>query len=200
MDAEFPRIIFGSRHGFSQIVISQVSCSLNVAYSPDWQLDPTKGRTYLLERVPLLFDILRIANINRVSFSGVTTHVHLPSSEDDTTVIAHVCRKLLASQETNDVHDVEIKRTYVVDGKYFNNIVISNYRTWNIDSLSTGILSLSRDRASEKGIRIIGDFNDRYSFNETEGYNSRKSLIETIITQGFQSLQSVVESLEVNNE
>lgn len=37
LDSEIPRIIFGSRHGFSQVIVSQINMTLNVTYSPDWQ-------------------------------------------------------------------------------------------------------------------------------------------------------------------
>jgi len=78
MDPEIPRLIFGSRHGFSQIVFSQIGLSLNVDYSPDWQLDVSKGRQYLLERAPVLFDLLSILDNIKPFFSGLTTKIRLP--------------------------------------------------------------------------------------------------------------------------
>jgi hypothetical protein len=57
LDPEVPRILFDSKHGFSQIVISQINMSLNVSYSSDWQSDIGRGRNYLTERVPTLFDL-----------------------------------------------------------------------------------------------------------------------------------------------
>jgi len=34
LDPEVPRMLFGSEHGFSQIIVSQISLVLNVTYSP----------------------------------------------------------------------------------------------------------------------------------------------------------------------
>jgi len=196
MDAEVPRIIFGSRHGFSQIVISQVSCSLNVTYSPDWQLHSEKGKEYLLERASLLFDLLRIAGINKISFSGLATQVNLPSDESEAAIISHVAQKLLKDENTIDLHDIEVKRTYIVDDKYFSNMVIANYRSWQVESLPTGVLSLSRGKATERGVRVTCDFNDRYSYNETEGYTTKQSSANTIIMSGLEAVQRIVTDLE----
>ena len=44
VDPEIPRLMFGSRHGFSQLILSQVGLTLHVTYSPDWQVDVSKGR------------------------------------------------------------------------------------------------------------------------------------------------------------
>src|SRR4051794_20050190 len=50
LEPEAPRIIFNSSHSYSQIVISQISITMNVNYSPEWQVNADLRRNYLLER------------------------------------------------------------------------------------------------------------------------------------------------------
>ncbi len=72
-EPEVPRIVFASKNGFSQIAISQINIALNVQYSPDFQIDISKGRSYLLEHVPVLFQLLNKLSVspNYVGFATV---------------------------------------------------------------------------------------------------------------------------------
>ena len=53
-DPGLPRVVFSSKSGFSQIVISQISVALAVQYSEDFQLDSSKGEKYIVERLSLI--------------------------------------------------------------------------------------------------------------------------------------------------
>jgi hypothetical protein len=200
MDPEVPRIIFDSEHGYSQIVISQVSCSLNVTYSPDWQTQIEQGRSYMLGRAPLLFDLLEIAGVSRPHFCGLVTQVQMSSHVTDETIISHLAQHLLKDKVAADVHDVEVKTTRIVSEQFFNNITIGNYRIWTIEAANTGVYTLARHRATDRGVRIISDFNDRYSFNEQPNYNTTRAIAEAVIQGGLTSAQQAVSQIGASHE
>jgi len=182
---EIPRMIFSSQHGFSQIVISQISVVLNVTYSPDWQLDISKGEQYLLDRCDKLFDLLKVAGEDAPFFSGLTTRVQIPCT--NRRVPVYYLNKLLVSDDTNNsVFDLDVRKVQVVDEKYFSNVQLQNYRTWGLSPTPQDILQLSERTCVEQGIQIIGDFNDRYSFNEQRIYRSSLDASKGIIKRGIQ--------------
>lgn len=167
---EVPRITFNSKHSYSQIIISQISITLNVNYSPDWQGNINLGRVYLTGRVPLLFDLVgsikRQGKVIRPHFCGLLTLVRIPSELDDTGILEFLAKYLSVTIKARETHDLQRKITSIRANKYFSNLTIENYRTWQIEDLSAGITKLPRSAAIERGVQISGDFNDRYAYQE----------------------------------
>lgn len=204
-----PRILFTSQHGCSQIIISQVSISLTVSYTPDWQLDISKGQVYLLERVPILFDLLHTLDTAehatssesvRPFYCGLTTLAHLPSMHDQNTVLEYVHALFLKDQFDQTTHDLEIKTTRVIDEHFFSNITVANYRSWKEDQAQEEPRRLPRQNTSEGGIQVIGDFNDRSSFNEDVTYYSSQVHAESIIRFGLHDVQQVIARIEAESK
>jgi hypothetical protein len=190
LDPRVPRILFSSTHGFSQISVSQISTSLTVKYSEDWQVDREKRRAYLQERTDLVFDALEKSGQIEPLYTGLSTLVHLPLEIDD-----HELPRLLDRQLTgnpsDDLFDVSYKRVFVIDSVFFHNVVVESYRTWK---KTTDDRYRSAD-AIARGISISGDFNDRYAFNEIDGYTTSRELSERIIEEGLNAIDRVVEKL-----
>lgn len=191
LDPEVPRMIFGSEHGFSQIMVSQVSFVLNVVYSPDWQTDISKGKTYLTERVSILFDLLDLLGKASPYFCGLSTKVHMASTKDDKAVLKQIAEIFLKNEDIKNIHDVQFKRTEVISNRFFSNVTINNYRTWKIDG-GQGILSLHTKDANERGIEVVGDFNDRHSFNEDKDYKSTEDVAHKIIDGGLREVKKII--------
>lgn len=195
LDPEIPRLIFGSKRGSSQIIISQLSMVLKVVYSPDWQIDISRGRRYLSKRVLVLFDLLNILEGIKPFFAGLTTTVRLPAKAKDIDVIKHLSNIFIRNHDAELAHDIQVKFTTIVTPDYYTNLTIQNYRTWNIDEPQPGLLRLPKNNSSERGIQIDGDFNDRYAFNEIEGYFTNKDASEKIIDNGFLELTKIIEKV-----
>ena len=195
LDPEFPRMIFGSEHGFSQIIVSQVSFVLNVTYSPDWQTDISKGKEYLNERIAILFSLLDLLDEARPFFCGLSTKIHLASTEDDKAILTQIAKTFFKNKDVKNISEIQFKRTEVVSDRFFSNITINNYRTWKIDGGQQGILSLSSKEASERGIEIVGDFNDRYNFNEDKKYRSEMDVAKKVIDGGLREVKKVADML-----
>lgn len=192
LDPEIPRMIFGSEHGFSQIVVSQVNMSLNVTYSPDWQVEVSKGRSYLLERVPILFELLGILDGVEPLFCGLTTQANLPSLAEDEAIVRNVAEIFLKDEDLRTVHDVQIKTTTLLSERFFSNITVQNYRLWDAMLSQQGVTRFPRADAVERGLQILGDFNDRYAFNEDEDYVSSQEVAGEVIENGLAEVTEMV--------
>ena len=190
-DPEVPRIIFSSKHGFSHILISQVNIIMNVRYSSDYQIDASKGKQYLKERVPRLFQLLAKIDGMKPHFCGLSTRVDIPCNQTDAAVIKHLSSLLLKNGDTKNRHDVQVKFTDVVENKYFSNITIQNYRTWEIDQ-SASLPALSSSAVTERGVRLGGDFNDRRAYNEDSSYNPNVRDVPKIIEKAFSILEHFI--------
>ena len=196
LDAEVPRLVFASRHGFSQIIISQVSIVLNVTYSPDWQSDIEKGRDYLSERAKGLYELLSVLNGIRPHFSGLTTQVRLVSNADDKQILEHLSHLWIKDSfdglELDVTHDLLLKTTTVHSERFFSNMTVRNYRGWTFERAQTGIRPFPNAEASERGVEIIGDFNDRYAYNEKNNYFSEIAVADEIISGGLNEIKRVI--------
>lgn len=196
LDPQIPRIIFGSEHGYSHIAISQIDFRLNVTYSSDWQIDIPKGRSYLKERVSILFELLDLIEGLVPCYSGLTTVVTLPSKADDGTIIRHLIDRLIAQSFSDDTHDIYLKVTTVLSDHFFSNVTMLNYHSWNIEEAVHAIARLPRKHASERGIQIIGDFNDRYAFNEKSDYKTTREMAHVIIEKGLDEMGNAIDTIQ----
>lgn len=195
LDPEVPRMIFGSEHGFSQIIVSQVTLVLNVTYSPDWQIDISKGRQYLFERVPILFELLDILKGEKPHFCGLSTRVYLSTKAEDKEVIEHL-EKLFLKNSMNSIYDVQLKITNVLSQRFFSNITIQNYRSWKLEGPRQGVVRLPQNEVSDHGIEISGDFNDRYAFNENKKFYTSRENAEAIIEGGLNEIKKMIIRVE----
>jgi hypothetical protein len=203
INPDMPRMIFTSIHGYSQILVSQLNFVLNINYSPDWQNDIAKGKEYILSKVSILYELLDIIEENCPCFCGFNTLVQIPAQEeDDETVISHIYNLFSKHGElsSSDIYEFQLKTSQIVEQDFFSNITIQNYRNWNIDIGSEGvqregILKLSSKGIIESGIQIAGDFNDRYAFNESDGYCSLQNQAIKIIDLGLDEVNKTIKKI-----
>lgn len=195
LDPEIPRIIFGSEHGYSQVIISQVSFILNVVYSPDWQTDVSKGKQYLYERVSVLFDLIKLIDGISPYFCGLSTKAQIASGMDDSAILKHIAKLFFKDENIEGIHDLQYKRTSIISGRFYNNITLSNYRSWEIEPGQQAVLRVSSKEAINRGIEIVGDFNDRYKFNEEKNYKSTVDVAQTIIDGGIAEVENAIKMI-----
>jgi hypothetical protein len=111
---------------------------------------------------------------------------------DDSSILRHISQLFLRDSQTEKSHDIELKLTGVHDKRFFSNITIRNYRTWQFAEPQQGIVRLSGNKANARGIEVIGDFNDRYAFNENPDYFSESSIAGEIIDGGLAEMDEVI--------
>jgi hypothetical protein len=196
LDPEVPRMIFSSRHGFSQIIVSQISMTLNVTYSPDWQMDIAKGKSYLKKRSQALFSLLEALGDIPAFFSGLNTRVRLHTARSETDFLKHFRDRIGISYCADPLHDVLYRETTVHREKFFSNISIQNFRSWSFNQPIQGVPRYSKKAAADRGVEIIGDFNDRYAYNEDDGYFSSSGVGPQIIDLGLAEVDRAINKLE----
>jgi hypothetical protein len=198
LDPEVPRIVFGSKHGFSQIVISQIGITLSVTYSPDWQENICKGQQYLEERLPAIYCLLdSISKESEIEifFCGLVTRVRLQTEIEEGDFLDHVKKRYLQNNEERRIYDITIKTTNVIEDKFFCNTTIQNYRNWKSPDDSKGVPRLPVSTVNELGLEIVLDFNDRYAYNNDTTYCSKRGNANTILTRGMNEIRKKVEKI-----
>jgi hypothetical protein len=194
VDPAIPRLVFTSRHGFSQIVASQVNLGFNVRFSDDWQDDEAKVRSYLEDRTKVLYDLVPILDQARPKYCGLSVVGRLTAPASDEENLA-VLSRLLPWVEAAAVHGVEAKATYVVSGHYFRNIQVRNFRFIPQADEQEDIPPLPDGTATFRGVEVVCDCNDRRAYNEMEGYVSPPEAREVVIDLTFAGLSEAAAML-----
>jgi hypothetical protein len=192
-DPEAPRMVFPSNHGFSSIVVSQIAMSLTVNYSEDWQLDYTKGRDYLREKTGKLFDMYRALQKSGTEtipqFFGMASVARVRALVSDDRIIGSICASLGINIPKQNAHEIQHKWTTVEENMFFSNVLIQNYRQWNMELTTSGLVGLRAADAAERGIQVTGDYNDRFAYQElNNSYSPTKATALNIIEHGLQKV------------
>ncbi|AVX32179.1 hypothetical protein CTH_2642 [Carboxydocella thermautotrophica] len=191
IDPEMPRIIFSSHHGYSQLIVSQVNIQLTAFYSPDWQENMELGKKYFMERSSLIFNLLDLIGDIKPYFCGITNRAQINIDTISDKVVLKQIANTFLKELSDNTSDIEVKNTKIVDNRFYSNIIVRNFRTWEHNDHQE-VIRLSNKGALKRGIEVICDFNDRYAFNEIENYFSDKSILNEIIERGFTELNSVL--------
>jgi hypothetical protein len=180
--AEAPRLLFSSRHGFSQVVVSRLTASLNIGYSADFQTDASARDAYVRERIPLVFDAAAALSGGRLLFCGLTSRIlmRVPTDSDEE-VITKICEATLTVKHSA-IFDIAVKRTYALRSRFFANVSVQNYRGWSGPPSESPIPRMAAKLAQERGVELLLDVNDRYAFNEDATYaTSREAASEILL-------------------
>ena len=182
-----------SAHGFSQILISQTTIALNKPYTDNWQLDIREGNKYLEKRIALVFDLLKMAKIKELRFSGLATQVRVTSKEEDSALIARVADCFDMGLDTRSFNELDVKQVKVISKKFFSHIRIHNFRGWTL--ATNPDVRLPTKNADTRGIEVVGDFNDRYQYNENENYVTSLQAAKQILKLGLKEIDEFTETL-----
>jgi hypothetical protein len=208
INPDMPRIIFISKDGSGQLIISQINFIVNLTYINNIQSDVSKYREDLIAQVLLLFKMLENIQENHPYFCGLNTLVQIPiQGEDNNKIISRIYNLFSENNRErsispfdnnangfNDIYEFQVKSSNVIDEKFFSNTTVQNYNTWATEEIHL-LSRLSSKKITETGIQIIGDFNDRYAFNELESYFCSKDSAITVVESGFDKIYSVIKQL-----
>lgn len=137
--------------------------------------------------------MLDISGISTPCFCGLTTQIHLVGKDiDDEATTMRLANLYLKDNSLQPFHDLQIKKTYVIDNRFFSNIIVKNYRLWQTGETISGITRPARSDVHEHGIEITVDFNDRYVFNESKTYHTDENTAITIIQAGMNETDIIV--------
>lgn len=171
IEPEIPRAIFNAVNGHSQITLSQTSANLSANFDKKYQNNFDLCKEYIQQRAEKVLTLLDAAEVRRVHYLGMSTIIQFKQDNDDNDIINHVMNTLNHSvTHTSPIMDVNNRFTFVVQGEYFVNIAIGNYRNYNLGSNSNetpATISLAEAEILDKGVFVHLDLNNRYRFNQT---------------------------------
>ncbi|MDR0617038.1 MAG: hypothetical protein LBG29_09550 [Synergistaceae bacterium] len=173
IDPNAPRLIFNSLHGFSQIVFNQTGVTLNVSYSEDYMpVDATELRMkYLQERINVLHNILgEIECI--VLFSGIISRVLILTVGDENELQNYLPTLIPEKYKGEDcsLYESMFRKTEILSDEYFNIFQVSSYRETPPWQNPFEVPRDSALKSPKRGIEIVHDINDRYSYNKDSNY------------------------------
>lgn len=199
-DPRVPRIVFGSSHGYSQLLVSQLSVSLQVTYSPDWQTDDAKRRSYVIERADLLWKIIEVLKIPEVSYSGLTNVTRAQTLADDSKLIRWFRNRLRVDLgSSHPLYTLSVRSAEEIDGRFYSNFTCENYRMWSLDTAIGEDARLPNKDVVDRGVAILGEFNDRLAWNEKSDYSSNRETTRQVIDKGFYEMARMVRHLGLND-
>ena len=134
-----------------------------------------------------------LENEQRVHFCGIVTIARLISQEDDRKIVSRMSEVFQLEQGDDDYLDLEIKRTEAVEQKYFSNMGVKNYRTWQLpESSAFHPPRAPYNHVVERGLEITGDFNDRYKYNQDADYYSGRDEAGFLINRGVSQVAMLI--------
>lgn len=190
VDPTIPRISFQSRNSHSTIYLSPLNIMLDVIYDENYKL--TEKKEYLFERIELLKKIIKKLNL-KINFMGLTTVVVIPTEKENS--VKYIKNKYFKNEIISKIDEIFYREAKIIDEKYYSNISIESYKIWE-NSNNFIFERLSNSKCKEYGIKLTVDFNDRYSFNENENYNSSIEEINNIIEKNFIQIKEQLDFLK----
>ena len=200
LDPRIPRILFNSQHGFSQILVSQLTVSLQITYSPEWQVDKEKRRSYVIERAELLWRLCEALGVKEVFYSSFTDVARVEAQTDDASLINWLQEHFSMNAENEfPLHTFTIRTAAEVEGQFYYNFTIENYRDWSLSSPIAEDIRLPSQVAPARGVLISGEFNDRHAWNERPDYFSSREATQEVIERGFTEMARRVRQLRLED-
>lgn len=161
----YPLWVMVSENGNSQLLVTSSSIALHVTFSPQWQQKPKLGQEYVAERIPLLFAIISHLRHSSLIYAGSSLDVQITSDLGDLE-IARAIEETYAGHFGNNLTDLFVRTSEVVDEDYYRNVTVQNFRTFVAGPQTPPQIRLKNDTASARGVAITVDFNSRYGYNE----------------------------------
>lgn len=198
LDPEIPRMIFSSRAGHSQILVSQLAITFNANYSADWAAEPDKCLNYLLSKIEMLFKIAHVGwEGSQPRFSGVVTTFQIGTNTASEAVGVIAPSFAESEKLIKEAGEVSYRWSLASDNRYYNNISVSTLvkLRGTIQGSVDSIPKFNEKTVAGYGVEVNGDFNDRLAYNMQDAYVSDETIARSLATTGFQKTCEVVASL-----
>lgn len=198
LDPEIPRVVFTSKGGHTQVMVSQVSVTFNANYSPDWAQNPEGCRDYLLSKVDLLFKIVSIGwRGGAPNFAGISTAFRIPADtrEQSVSMLAQVFRD--SGRFGDSATELSCRWSLSEGQQFFNNVALQTFITLDEQYLMQvdGVPRINADTINSCGVEVLSDFNDRLAFNERPQYSTNTETVKEMLAAGYKSAREAVETL-----
>ena len=182
VDPNAPRLIFNSLHGFSQIVFNQTGVTLNVSYSDDYMIADSAGlrKDYLYIRMCILHKILEEIGCV-VLFSGIVSRVLILTEDNENELLGFLSSFIPEKYRTDLPYESMFRKAEILENKFFNIFQVSSYREIPAGQNPFLVPRLPAINSVKRGIELVHDINDRYSYNENKDYFTSLEVSENIL-------------------
>lgn len=176
--SEIPRILMTSQKEHSQLSIGPEAITLQTVYDDAFNKNWDECEKYVgsrLEDVFLLSDELTMKSYNYIGMV-----VNLIIDDINQNAQFKLYQNLFNKKAIDNLDDILIKYTYVLDKKYYVNITVKSNRILKkIITNKAGALIDNNILAHTIGVNL--DINDRYAFNYNQSYASSKKEFSKIL-------------------
>ena len=126
-----------------------------------------------------VFEFLNLLTDNTYEYVGlISTILYDEVNENGAEKLS---RSLLNAHKISNIHDINIKYTFVEDENVFVNIMLQNARLFKSEADGNKAGSLGINEQIAESIGAIVDINDRYGFNTNIDYKSDSSMLNKLI-------------------
>lgn len=177
--AEIPRIIIKTLNEHAQLNISPIATTFEIYYDNEFQRNWRLCLNYIIERMTKVFDFLNTLTNNTYEYIGLITEVIYDEVKEHGT--KKIAKNLLNSQKIKNIHDINIKYTFIEDKTFFVNIMLQNARIFKNNFSLNEPGCLQKNVQINESIGAVIDINDRYAFNMHNNYESDSSTLNDLV-------------------
>ncbi len=180
---DIPRIIIKTLHEHAQLNISPTAATFVVQYNEGYEKNWELASQYIQERMSSVFSFLNILTENQYEYIGVVSNIIYDDIMENGA--ERIVKTLLNSDKIRNIHDINIKYTFVENDHIFVNIMLQNARLFKDGVIDDIAGELNDKNQTAESIGAIIDINDRYGFNNCPSYHSdSEKLMEILSSMG----------------
>lgn len=187
-DGQF--LVMMSENAHSQIVFTPASVALHVQYSVKWRNEPSLGKAYVLERVPLLFDLISDYPPRTLIYFGCILDAQITTDRPDADILRAIQDQFGGSYGDN-LSDLAIRTSTIADGTHYRNLTIRSFRQFEAGPQTPPQIRLKNADAAMRGVEILVDYNSRHGYNEGQTVSVTTDTVTHLIEAGFETAVTV---------
>lgn len=166
---EVPRIILHSKYGHSQISFSQISVNLTVDFDDKYWEDFEATKRYILERLQILMDLLKVINIHQFCFAGLSYNIHLDTTEHPS--VQYMVNLLELGTSSENIYEASRRMTMIEDNTFFINEQVGTFKEYQTAGIPE-LMNKQNSKLTAEGVNLVLDVNNRYEFQQNSDLRS----------------------------
>lgn len=180
-----PVLAMVSENAHSQIAFTPSSVALHVQYSVKWRSDPSLGKTYVLERVPLLFDLASLYPSKTLIYAGCLVDAQVATDLPDENILSAI-REEFGGTYGDGLSDLAISSSTIIDGMLYCNLAVRNFRHFEAGPQTPPQIRLKNADAAMRGVEVLVDYNSRHGYNEGQTVSVTPEAVTHLIGSAFE--------------
>lgn len=190
---EIPRIQANSINGHTVLTVSQSNISLVTNFNNGYENSWEKTLEYLKNNFELIFSIADSIDAKSLLFTGFTLNLFFPF-QDEVNVMKHFNQVFFPEKKISNLHEFNLRFVQRKDDVYFVNYMFTSTVKYTTQGIPMRLVPAYLT-ASEFGITLNIDINDRYGSNFEREYLSTEKNGKKLIEYMNEILSNKIDSL-----